>query len=352
MENKITDTEATILAFVLSFSPDMTTLKLDNQKIADKGAKSLAEALKCHSLTKLQLAGNQIGNDGAMAFAQTLKCALTLVQFTPGTSLGLSFYGNTIDFVKPGSQSDNLGIQKGWSIIQVNGANQEADEKKILQAIIKTHSKGEHTQVLLQKGRFVEVTFKSIPFGFSFNNDGGKLKVDNIINGGQADKAGITKGSSIVSTGEHSTLENRIKNLKNGESIKLKFHVPNNEERSLLKELDLAKNQIGDEGAIALSESLKTNATLNSLKLTENQIGNKGAFALSKNIQENTTLSGIYLRKNKMDREGIKHLVEACKTNTVLTTVSLDIEDFMVEMSEQWQHDFNKNYRNKFYDNY
>jgi hypothetical protein len=74
--------------------------------------------------------------------------------------------------------------------------------------------------------------------------------------------------------------------------------------------LCFTENQIGVEGAIALSECLKSNSSLqilylggksirkfiiNILIFTENQIGVKGVIALSEYLKSNSSLQILYL---------------------------------------------------------
>jgi Ran GTPase-activating protein (RanGAP) involved in mRNA processing and transport len=49
-----------------------------------------------------------------------------------------------------------------------------------------------------------------------------------------------------------------------------------------VRTLDLRRNCIGDEGAVALAELLKSNHKLHALQLAHNQIRDKGAQALAK----------------------------------------------------------------------
>jgi hypothetical protein len=77
------------------------------------------------------------------------------------------------------------------------------------------------------------------------------------------------------------------------------------------KSLHLGSNQIGAEGAKALS----LNTTLTTLYLNSNQIGDEAAKALSLN----TTLTTLYLRYNRIGDEGAK----ALSLNTTLMTLDL-----------------------------
>ncbi|KAI8597524.1 hypothetical protein EDD21DRAFT_407542 [Dissophora ornata] len=78
------------------------------------------------------------------------------------------------------------------------------------------------------------------------------------------------------------------------------------------------------EGALALSEALKTNTVLTTLNLQHNSIGNEGALALSEAFKTNTTLTTLNLDHNSISKEGSPALSEALKTNTTLSTLNLE----------------------------
>ena len=58
--------------------------------------------------------------------------------------------------------------------------------------------------------------------------------------------------------------------------------------------LDLGFNDIGDEGATALGNTLATNQTLGTLYLSANKIGPNGAAALACGLRRNSSLMVIF----------------------------------------------------------
>mgnify|MGYP006216105469 CR=1 FL=1 len=66
-----------------------------------------------------------------------------------------------------------------------------------------------------------------------------------------------------------------------------------------MTKLDLGVNrEIGDEGAKALAEALKVNATVETLWLANCGIGDDGAAALAEALRSNTSLTVLDLRPN------------------------------------------------------
>lgn len=62
-----------------------------------------------------------------------------------------------------------------------------------------------------------------------------------------------------------------------------------------LTSLGLSHNRIGDNGALALADCLRSNRSLQSLVLSHNEIGIKGAETLVASLTQNRTLKALYL---------------------------------------------------------
>eukprot|EP00667_Euglena_gracilis_P022823 EG_transcript_25543 len=82
-------------------------------------------------------------------------------------------------------------------------------------------------------------------------------------------------------------------------------------------------NHVGDKGALALSDGLKSNATLQFLGLWHNEVGDDGALALSKALQQNTALRSIDLREGNVTDGGACALAEVLMVNTTLMALDL-----------------------------
>ncbi len=74
--------------------------------------------------------------------------------------------------------------------------------------------------------------------------------------------------------------------------------------------VDLRSNKIGAEGAKALAEALKTNASLTTVNLEGNEVGDEGAKALAEALKTNASLTTVDLWGNKIGDEGAKALSE------------------------------------------
>jgi len=88
--------------------------------------------------------------------------------------------------------------------------------------------------------------------------------------------------------------------------------------------LHLHRNKIGDGGAVILAEAMKTNTCLRELYLGDNIIGDIGAEALAQAIETNNTLHKLNLRGNKVGDSGAQAIAKSLQANTTLFMLDLD----------------------------
>jgi Leucine Rich repeat len=88
--------------------------------------------------------------------------------------------------------------------------------------------------------------------------------------------------------------------------------------------LDLGKNIIGDVGAAAIADALKTSQSLESLWLTDNNIGDAGMAALAQVLKQGTSLRKLCVSRNPIGTVGLTLLAHALKVNKGLTSLLLN----------------------------
>ena len=79
---------------------------------------------------------------------------------------------------------------------------------------------------------------------------------------------------------------------------------------SNLQDLDLSNNNIGDEGAVALADGLKSCSNLQDLTLTTNNIGDKGAVALADGLKSCSNLQCLSFYAKNIGDEGAVALAD------------------------------------------
>jgi len=75
--------------------------------------------------------------------------------------------------------------------------------------------------------------------------------------------------------------------------------------------LGLGGNNIGDEGAVKIAESLMNNSTLTTLGLGSNNIGAEGAVKIAESLMNNSTLNTLGLDDNNIGESGKNKVREA-----------------------------------------
>ncbi|XP_036376294.1 leucine-rich repeat-containing protein 34 [Megalops cyprinoides] len=92
-----------------------------------------------------------------------------------------------------------------------------------------------------------------------------------------------------------------------------------------VKALDLRYNNITDDGAKHLAALLQENVSLRSLSLMANDIKADGAIAIAKCLHLNTTLKTLRMTGNKLGFRGTMHLATMLQMNSTLE--ELDVSD-------------------------
>ena len=92
-----------------------------------------------------------------------------------------------------------------------------------------------------------------------------------------------------------------------------------------ITKLKLNKNQISNDGVIALAEALKDNTTITTLDIGMNYIGPSGAEALAEALKVNKTLTTLLMKDNYISDKGTVFLAEALKVNTTLTKLDISM---------------------------
>ncbi|CAE7941950.1 NLRC3, partial [Symbiodinium necroappetens] len=83
--------------------------------------------------------------------------------------------------------------------------------------------------------------------------------------------------------------------------------------------VNLESNDIGDEGAKALADALKSNCTVTHVNLEFNMIGGQGAKAFADALKSNCTVTDVNLYGNWIGVEGGKALADAVESNRTVT---------------------------------
>ena len=96
---------------------------------------------------------------------------------------------------------------------------------------------------------------------------------------------------------------------------------------STLTNLHLGRTDLGDDGAVLISELLEMNSTLVSVNLGECQIGDRGLQRIAQALCFNSTLSALSLSGNRMTRVQGQSFHRFFDVNSSITRLSIPFDD-------------------------
>ena len=91
--------------------------------------------------------------------------------------------------------------------------------------------------------------------------------------------------------------------------------------------IDLGHTNVGNAGAAAVAEALKTNTAVTQLNLYDSKVGDDGAIALAEMLKTNTALTTLLLFANKIGDDGAASLAKAMESNPVLHMLNLELNN-------------------------
>uniref|UniRef100_A0A1A8FQR7 T-complex-associated-testis-expressed 1 n=1 Tax=Nothobranchius korthausae TaxID=1143690 RepID=A0A1A8FQR7_9TELE len=130
-----------------------------------------------------------------------------------------------------------------------------------------------------------------------------------------------------MTDGDCISLANAVKSSKTLKVLRLPVSCINDEkccmlmyhllDFSILRELDLSHNMIGQIGGCAIAKLL-TRSKLEVLKMYNNRIGDVGSRAIAEALSKNPPLLSLDLRMNQVEDEGGEAIFKALQKNNVL----------------------------------
>lgn len=97
--------------------------------------------------------------------------------------------------------------------------------------------------------------------------------------------------------------------------------------QSCVRKLYLGQDEIGDEGASCIAESLKGPCQLSELRLHDNKIADAGAAALASSLQTNARISVLVLGHNQIKELGGASLGLMLRFNSAITDLDVSAND-------------------------
>ena len=276
--SKIGDGTILALANVINNNPLLTELWISGGHITDEGAKFYAQMIQNSSLNAIGLISTNITDQGVVALTNSLK---NLPALTNAFAIG--------------SQCGEQGIialaqqlnQTNFWLLQLMGNSFTPTSMKEFSTALPSTMISE-LQLLHQQLNNETMTQLAQGINYSFS-------IDTLI----FDNSEFSGSFSILASSIQKVraLQIRLCNLTNNDIITLAYYLPG----SVVQQLYLLENNIGDAGVIALARVLPYTNII-ALSLDSNNITDVGAQALH-NVYRSTKLQALFLGNNNISSQ-------------------------------------------------
>ena len=353
--NRITDAGAVCLPSLFSEGTRLQCLSLSFNDIGDQGAMALAGALVTnHSLVELDLQYNAIGDEGALAIAEAVKnfpdeFQLRLWNFR----ISAEGEKRLLEY-KMGTQALQEKVEHAWDVVRMEGpcavrqafkcfrhlrtlnlsGKRDATNESLFDLKLSVLSSGLKNCVnlrilILRSIGITDIGLKELAKGLFYCN----LEVLD-LHDNKIGKYGAVALAELLRGGAEEFPKEIFKCLY-GQTADFIWKTLNQASLTTTKfsnilALDVGRNNIGAEGAVALAFGLKCCSKLQSLNLVSNAIRSEGAAALAFGLKCSSKLQSLNLVSNAIHSDGAQALAMGLQNSSSLQTLKLDDNKFSV----------------------
>ena len=318
--NNLSDYAALVLSNYLKDKSTIQELNISNNKISDNGIKSIAKALQVNfTLQVFDISHNELSDDGVKVFSSYLKANSTLQELTISwinnylllNSMEQGYKMCKMNFGDAGAILISAFLHNNTKIQQLDiSHNYTSDDGAVaISEFLKNNSTLQglnvsfnqiHNRGIIEIGKALETntTLKTIDISHNNISDDGAVAISEFL-----------KINSTLQ--ELNMSDNKIYNrgiIEIGKAL---------ETNTTLKTIDISHNYISDDGAVAICEFLKINSTLQELNMSYNKI-HRGIIEIGKALETNTTLKTIDISHNYISDDGAVAISEFLKNNSTL----------------------------------
>ena len=357
----INDDGACLIAFGLHGNGMIRELDLSHNEITDIGAKAIIDFLKKNgTLQELNLSCNKISTIHDIVCNTSLRkldishncisnCDTSLISnYSELEEINLS--GNKIQFFEWNiHKTSNLrsvdfseNISSPWCVYYVIIRDCHFDRLTLYGCQgMEMYTKEIIGGLKISKLRSLTLchTEKKIGYAKSVKKivcRRNKIEIKGVLNfRGKTTDVNVSYNYDVKDSHKHHQyVDVSNQNLNDDIVLLITFGLYNN---ATVKQLDLSCSNIGDHGAVIISDCLKSEAVLCEvnlglclckMNLSNNNINKMGAKGIAQALKGNRQLQELNLSGNKIQDEGAKEIAEALKDNSALQ--KLDISDNLI----------------------
>ena len=389
--NNISSKGAKQIAEAVKINTTLRSLDISNNKISNDGVKFISDCLKHNcTLKELNLSENEITNEGVIELSEAIRINMTLLKLNMSkdwiTTDGILKFLEIINNGKCVIQSLNIthnnvtksglikieqSIKKlSFPLEVIASWNEIKDENvAVLKSTIKCLSYNSHNESIessdIKEDEWPLHNILNVEYRAAFLCD--CLKEDNTLQSlklcgnkiftdksrHMANVVMLTKAIQIITIQKLDMSCNSISDdgaaaISDSLKINVSLQELNLAENNItnegakkiaeaiqvtktLQKLNLCNNNISDDGAAAISDSLKINVSLQELNVAENNITNEGAKKIAEAIQVTKTLQKLNLYKNNISDDGVAAISDCLKINVSLQELNLAVNKITTE---------------------
>ena len=324
-----------ILAFLQNNHNTIQELYVVNNNISDDGAIAISEYLKTNNtLQSLNLAENNITSVGAKRISEVIKSSMIL-QTLDISQNNISDDG-AITIIKAVTNKTSLSVdvsENSRKLDEVNMLNSSLQKLNISHNNISDVGVTEISKCLKMNTTLQELTIswrrslQTYSWFCQYQHDDPFLNLNNSSHsynmcGKYFDDTGIILILALLQNNHNTIQELHVanNNISDDGAIAISEYLKTN---NTLQSLNLAKNNITSVGAKRISEVIKSSMILQTLDISHNKISDDGATVISEYLKTNNTLQSLNLAKNNITSVGAKRISEVIKSSIILQTLDI-----------------------------
>ena len=292
--NNISSKGAKQIAEAVKINTTLRNFDISNNKTSNDGVKFISDCLKHNCILKeLNLSGNEITNEGIIELSEAISMNMTLLK---------------------------LNISKNWITIDgiLNFLETINNRKCVIQSLNITHNNVTKSGLIK-----IEQSIKKLSFPLEVFASWNEIKNENTaVLQSRIKCLSYNSHNDFIECSDIKEDEWPIHNISNVE-YRVTFLCDCLKEDNTLQELNLARNNITNEGAKKIAEAIQATKTLQKLNLYGNNISDDGAVAISDSLKINVSLQELYLAWNNIETEGAKKIAEAIQATKTLQKLNL-----------------------------
>ena len=307
-------------------------LNLNSNNISLDGIQLISDLLENSTLIKLNLSKNYLGDEGCSILAKGIKKNKSLIKIN--LSCNYIIDKGLVDIAMAMNSKSEDGVYNS-SIKKINFDRNSINNSALIDFcnILKDEPENRFTKISMQYNYITDLSINNYgEFIQNFPEQTFLSLTNRISNTNQANFLnycqGLTKIKTIIF--ENMSFQDNTSNLfnqilLNNKNIKDLFIYYNSilypedmskissglEHNKYLSKIFLSQCQIGDEGAIILSNSLFNNINISQIFLDENKIGEKGVKEISEKLLPKISLKKLVLSHNLINSKGAYYISKA-----------------------------------------